>query len=143
LGELVKFEGEYAGLPFYNQLATPVEQDGGASANSASTEPPPSESTPVDISASDTPAPDLPYGTTLAQINVRSGPASSFESYGLMQANERVNILGQTLNGLWFQIEYASSPTGSAWVSSQYVRLMSDIRDLPYFNNDGSPVAGP
>ena len=144
LKELVKFEGEYAGLPFYNLLATPVDEGGDGSVEQpAATAPPSTEVTPIEAPISATPAENKPYGLTLAQINVRSGPASSFDSYGLIEVNEQVNILGQTLNGLWYQIEYPSASTGVAWVSSQYIRLMSDIRDLPYFNNDGSPLAGP
>jgi hypothetical protein len=30
-----------------------------------------------------------------------------------------------------------------AWVSSQYIKMMSDITGLPYFNNDGSPLPKP
>jgi uncharacterized protein YraI len=144
LGELVKFEGEYAGLPFFNLLATPVEKEGSGSADEpVTTEAPLAEETPVDTAVTPNPIADKPYGLTLAQINVRSGPASRFDSYGLIEANEQVSILGQTLNGLWYQIEYISAPTGVAWVSSQYVKVMSDIRDLPYFNNDGSPLPEP
>ena len=144
LAELIKFEGEYAGLPFFNLLATPVEKEGSVSSDEpAVTGAPSVEETSADTGAEPTPTVDKPYGLTLAQINVRAGPASSFESYGLIEANERVNILGQTLNGLWLQIEYASAPTGVAWVSSQYVKVMSDIRNLPYFNNDGSPLPKP
>jgi uncharacterized protein YraI len=140
LRELVRFDGEFAGLPFYNSLATPIEKEGGDSAEEpAATEAPAEEETPIEA----TPTADRPYGLTSAQINVRAGPASSFESHGLIEANERVILLGQTLNGLWLQIEYPSAPTGVAWVSSQYINVMSDIRDLPYFNNDGSPLAGP
>lgn len=144
LGELVNFEGEYAGLPFYNLLATPVEKEGTGSADEpAATEAPSAEGTPAETAAAPAPAADKPYGMTLAQINARSGPASSFESYGLIEANEQVYILGQTLNGLWYQIEYPSVPTGVAWVSSQYVELKSDITSLPYFDNDGSPLPKP
>jgi uncharacterized protein YraI len=144
LGELVKFEGEYAGLPFFNLLATPETKEGDAPSTPAPIADTPSAAeTPVDTSIAPTPTADKPYGLTLAQINVRSGPASSFPSYGLIEANERVNILGQTLNGLWFQIEYPSANTGVAWVSSQYIKVMSDITGLPYFNNDGSPLPKP
>jgi uncharacterized protein YraI len=144
LGDLVKFEGEYAGLPFFNWLATPVDKAGSDSTDlPAATEASPTGETPVDTAEAPTPIADKPYGLTLAQINVRSGPAASFESYGLIEANEQVYILGQTLNGLWLQIEYPSVPAGVAWVSSQYVELKSDITGLPYFNNDGSPLVKP
>jgi uncharacterized protein YraI len=143
LQDLVKFEGEYAGLPFFNLLGTPVDNEASTGAEPAATEAPAVAETPVDTLIPATPTADKPYGTTLAQINARSGPAASFESYGLIEANERVNILGRTLNGLWLQIEYPSVPTGVAWVSSQYVKVISDIRNLPYFNNDGSPLPKP
>lgn len=144
LGDLVKFEGEYAGLPFFNWLATPVDKAGSDSTDlPAVTEASSTGETPVDTAEAPTPIADKPYGLTIAQINVRSGPAASFESYGLIEANEQVYILGQTLNGLWLQIEYPSVPAGVAWVSSQYVELKSDITGLPYFNNDGSPLVKP
>ena len=143
LSELVKFEGEYAGLPFFNLLATPQSDDGADAAEPAATEAPVAEETAASTSVVSPPEEDKPYGLTTAQINVRSGPASSFQSYGLIEANERVIILGQTLNGLWLQIEYLPATTGVAWVSSEYVNLMSDIRDLPYFNNDGTPLPKP
>ncbi|HSO11958.1 MAG TPA: SH3 domain-containing protein [Anaerolineales bacterium] len=143
LQELIKFEGEYAGLPFYNLLATPVDKPGSAPAESSATDIPSATEAPIDIPVASTPTADTPYGLTLAQINARSGPASSHQSYGLIEANERVNLLGQTLNGLWYQIEYPAIPAGVAWVSSQYVKVTSDIRNLPYFDNDGSPLPKP
>ena len=143
LNELVKFEGEYAGLPFYNLLATSIPKPGEAPPASNENNTPIASDNPTDVPITPTPTVDKPHGLTLAQINVRSGPASSFQSYGLIEANERVNLLGQTLNGLWFQIEYPSVPEGVAWVSSQYVKVTSDIRDLPYFDNDGSPMSNP
>jgi len=140
--ELVKFQGDYSVLTLYNQLSTPVTgEEEEAPAAPASTDIPVTDATPVDTPIP--PTPELPYGITLAQINVRSGPASSYSAYGLIDKDQRVNILGQTLSGLWLQIEYPSAPTGVAWVSSQYVKLMSDISTLPYFDNDGNPLPKP
>lgn len=141
--ELVKFEGEYAGLPFFNLLATPVAKPGESEAEPAATYSVSELETPADAPVPPTQAEDKPYGVTVAQINVRAGPASSYQSYGLMEADQRVVLLGQTLNGLWLQIEYSSAPNGVAWVASQYVKVMSDIRDLPYFDNNGSPLPKP
>jgi uncharacterized protein YraI len=141
LGELIKFTGDYGALPTYNQLATPVT--GEEEAPAVATDSPSALVTPVDTAIPPTPTPDIPYGKTLSQINARSGPASSYEAYGLIDKDQRVNILGQTLNGLWYQIEYPSAPTGVAWVSSQYVKLMSDISGLPYFENNGNPIPKP
>ena len=143
LGELVKFEGQYAGLPFYNLLATPIDKPGSGPAESSTNDIPSTPGIPTDTPIPPTPTADKPYGLILTQINVRSGPASSFPSHGLIEANERVYLLGQTLNGLWYQIEYPAVPAGVAWVSSQYVKAMSNVKDLPYFNNDGSPLPKP
>ena len=143
LRELVKFEGEYAGLPFYNLLATPIAKPGSAPAESSTVNTPSAADAPIDTPIPPTPTADKPFGLTLAQINVRSGPASSFPSYGLIEANERVILLGQTLNSLWYQIEHPTVPAGVAWVSSQYVKVTGDIKDLPYFDNDGSPLPKP
>ena len=143
LSELLKFEGEYAGLPFFNLLATPEADEQSSSDEPVATEAPLAEETAESTPITSAPTQDQPYGLTTAQIKARSGPASSFPSYGMVEANARVNILGQTLNGLWLQIEYLPASTGVAWVSSGYVKLMSDIRNLPYFNNDGTPLPKP
>jgi len=143
LQELVKFEGQYAGLPFYNILATPMDKPGSAPVESSATEAPSTPGIPTDTAIVPTPTADKPFGLTSAQINVRSGPASSFPSYGLIEANQRVYLLGQTLNGLWYQIEYPAVSEGVAWVSSQYVKVTVDIRNLPFFDNDGSPLPKP
>ena len=133
-GELVKFEGDPETLQFFNSMATVVSGDESVPAQLAVTDMP--GDTPIPV----TPTPALPYGITLAQINARSGPASSFSSYGLIEKDQPVTILGQTLNGIWFQIQYQAAPTGVAWVAADYVRVMKSIKNLPYFNNDGSPL---
>ncbi len=145
LSQLVKIQGDLSGMQFYNLLATPISKEealGQVQAPDA-TDTPSVDGTPADTAIPPTATANTPYGTTLAQINARSGPAGSFQPYGLIDANQRVNILGQTLNGLWFEIQYPSAPNGVAWVSSQYIKLMSDITGLPYFNNDGTPLNKP
>ena len=140
LGELVKFKGDYGALTPYNALATPIDN---TVQEELLTDTPSAPETPVDTPIPPTATKDLPYGMTLAQINARSGPASSYQAYGLIEKNQRVNILGQTLNGYWIQIEYPAAPTGVAWVSSQFIKLMSNITNLPYFDNSGSPLPKP
>jgi uncharacterized protein YraI len=140
LGELVKFEGDFEGMPFFNQLATNIPKEEEAPDQPVATENLSADVTPVDTPILATATPALPYGLTLAQINARSGPASSFSSYGLIEKDQPVTILGQTLNGLWFQIQYPAAPTGVAWVSSQYVKVMKSIQGLPYFDDMGTPL---
>jgi len=96
---------------------------------------------PATVSASATPA--APTGSVTAQINVRSGPASSFDSLGLLNAKDTVILTGLTLNGLWYQIQYAAAPGGFGWVASSYITLNSDSSTLPYFDNQGNPLPKP
>jgi uncharacterized protein YraI len=142
-GDLVKLEFGPKLLPIYNFLATPVTE--------APPQPEEPQTTPeggTPVAATETPippsaTPNLPSGIVTAQINVRSGPASLFESLGLLDANSRVIITGKTLNGNWLQIEYASAPGGRGWVAAAYVTLNSDISKLPYFDNQGTPMPQP
>jgi uncharacterized protein YraI len=144
LGELVKSEGDYSGLPFFNQLATNIpKEEENAPAQPVVTDTLSADVTPVDTAIPFTETPALPMGITLAQINARSGPASSFSSYGLIEKSQPVTILGRTLNGVWFQIQYPAAPTGVAWVAAEFVQVMKSIQGLPYFNNDGSPRVQP
>jgi len=141
--DLVKFDGDYASLLFYNSLATPIIDNGeSVPADAAATDAPSAQETPVavDTPIPATPTPNTPYGTTTGQINARSGPAASFEVYGLIDNDQRVYLLGQTLNGLWLQIEYPFVPSGVAWVSSKYIKLNSDITTLPYLTMTAARV---
>jgi len=142
-GNLVKLDVGAKLLPIYNRLATPVTE---APPQPEGQDSPPEGETPVPATETPIPptsTPSLPSGTVTAQINVRSGPASSFESLGMLNSNERVFITGRTLNGVWLQIEYASAPSGRGWVAAAYVTLNSDISKMPYFDNQGTPMPQP
>jgi uncharacterized protein YraI len=143
-GALVELDVGARRLPIYNRLATPVTE---APPQAEAPTLAPDAETPQTVAETDTPAatstPNLPTGTVTAQINVRSGPASSFTSLGMLNQNERVVITARTLNGLWLQIEYASAPDGKGWVAAAYVTLNSSINKLPYFDNQGTPIPQP
>lgn len=143
LAELVKFEGDFGGMPFFNQLATNIPKEDEAAEQPAATETLSVDVTPVDTPIPFTETPALPMGITLAQVNARSGPASSFASYGLLEKNQPVTILGRTLNGIWFQIQYPAAPNGVAWVAAEYVQVMKSIEGIPYFDNSGTPLPTP
>lgn len=142
-GDLVKLDFGPKKLPVYNFLATPVteappQSEEPTAAPEAGT-PQPATETPIPPS----PTPNLPTGVVTAQINVRSGPASSFEAYGMLNPKEIVVITAKTLNGNWLQIEYPGAPDGKGWVAAAYITLNSDISKLPYFDNLGTPLPQP
>jgi uncharacterized protein YraI len=135
--EFVDAHDGFGGLPFHNVLGTPepVAPD----VPEATTDP---NATPLPTETP-TPVPPTPSGAAAevtAQINVRSGPAQTYDSYGMLDPKDKVVVTGITLNKYWYQIQYASSPSGFGWVASQYLRVLGDMRSLPYFTNEGTPV---
>ncbi len=72
-----------------------------------------------------TPAPIK--GTITLQINVRSGPGTVYESLGLLNAGQTVDILSRNLEGTWYKIQYSTAEGGTAWVVAQYVRVEAGI----------------
>ena len=132
-GDLLKMDGGVAGLPFYNLLATPISDP------ELNTEPPAAEG------PASTPVPTLagPPGVVIkaSEINIRSGPASTYDALGSLKLDDRVVVTGLTLNRLWYQIVYPNGPGGHGWVASIYIQITGgDMTKLPYFNDLGTPL---
>ena len=146
LSELAQANDGFGGLPFYDILGTPVTPKPENSAQPEATNDPNLPPSPSETpNPSETPGPPAPTTTgaeaeVTAQINVRSGPAQSYSAYGMLNPKEKVTILGQTINKLWYQIKYSGSPDGTGWVASQYLRVSGDMSSLPYFNDQGTVV---
>jgi uncharacterized protein YraI len=134
-GDLIKAADGFGDLPFYDILGTPVTPAPPTATLDPNATLPPTE-TPLPPTAT----PSGPQGEVLAQINARSGPASTFESYGLLEPGTKVTITGLTLSGLWYRIEFPASPTGFAWVAAEYVKPLGDMLKVPYFDNLGNPL---
>jgi uncharacterized protein YgiM (DUF1202 family) len=62
-------------------------------------------------------------GTLTIKVNVRSGPGTSYDSLGLLNAGEKVQVVSQDSQGKWYQILYPSSPQGRGWVAAQFVQV--------------------
>jgi len=132
LAELLQANDGFGGLPYYDVLGTPVTPtpQGPAATQELNSAPAPTETaTPAPPSANGA------EGEVTAQINVRKGPAQSYDSLGLLNPKDKVTITGLTLNNLWYQIEYPASPDGSGWISAQYIKVLGDMRNLPYYND--------
>lgn len=79
-------------------------------------------------------------GTLTIKVNVRSGPGTSYDSLGQLEAAEKVQIIARDSQGAWYQILYPAAPQGRGWVTSQYVTVASGT-ELPV---DATPTpAGP
>jgi uncharacterized protein YraI len=87
-----------------------------------------------------------PTGTVTIQLNVRSGPATTFSSLGMLQAGTVVSLRGKDSLASWFQIDYLSGPGGRGWVTAEYIQT-DDASILPVLDEYGTPVvtgtAGP
>ena len=84
------------------------------------TTPPPLPTVPVE-----TPAPNVPTGTTTANLNVRSGPGTQFPILGVADEGTTGEILGVSPDGYWYAVKVPTSLSGNgqAWVSANYVTL--------------------
>ena len=73
------------------------------------------------------------------QINVRSGPGTSFNSLGTLNAQDVVNLIGKDANGAWFQIEFATGPEGKGWVNAAFVQAKG-VEKLPIIAAAGTVI---
>jgi uncharacterized protein YraI len=82
--------------------------------------PPPLPTAPVE-----TPAPNVPTGTTTVNLNVRSGPGMQFPILGVAEEGTTGEILGISPDGTWYAVKVPTSLIGSgqAWVMGKYVTL--------------------
>lgn len=130
-GEIKPLDG-YGDLPYYNILATPITPE------------PPTPtldpSQPIPPTATPTPTQVGSEAEVTAQINVRVGPASTFEAIGILNPRDRVYVTGVTINGLWYQIVFEDGPDGRGWVAAEYIRELGDFRRIPYYDTLGNPI---
>lgn len=105
----------------------------------SSTAPTPSDGSPAPATPSPTAAGRT--SSVTAKINVRSGPATAFDSLGMIEANTKVTLTGRNEINNWVQIEFASSPDGKGWVAALYLKD-ADLRGLPYYDNTGKQISG-
>lgn len=136
--ELVMPNDGFGHLPYYNILGTPEVSD---EAPAATLDP----NLTVAPTETPTPPPAAAQGVeaqVISQVNLRSGPAQAYQSLGLLNPNEKVTITGQTLGGVWYQIQWTASPTSVAWVAADYLRVLGDLRGLASYNNEGTLLPG-
>lgn len=76
--------------------------------------------------------PEQPEAVAAGQfIVVRAGPAETFPTLGLVGTGVPLTIVGVSVDGAWFQVEYAEAPDGFGWVSGQVVNAAGDLSKLP------------
>ena len=86
-----------------------------------------------------TPTPSGPVGSVTQRLNVRSGPATSFNTLGTLEPGTVVSLTGKNTTASWFQIVYASGPGGRGWVTSQYIQADASL-SLPVLDDYGNVI---
>jgi uncharacterized protein YraI len=72
-----------------------------------------------------TPSPGEATLTAVARVNIRSGPGTTYEILGRLEANQTALIVGITYDGAWWGITVPSAENGIGWVSAIYVRAQN------------------
>ena len=70
------------------------------------------------------------------QLNIRSGPGAGFNSIGMLNPQDVVNLIGKDSNGAWLQIEFASGPAGKGWINAAFAQAQG-VENLPIVTEAG------
>ncbi len=73
-------------------------------------------------------------GLVIQKINVRSGPAASFDSLGVLNPKDVVFITGKDPSGAWMQIEFVNAPEGIGWAALEFLQV-ENVDSLPIVGN--------
>ena len=91
-------------------------------------------------SNSDNPnAPLAPLAVIQQQLNVRSGPGTSFNSLGILNPQDVVALIGKDANGAWLQIEYSAGPEGKGWINAAFAQAHG-VENLPIVTEAGRVI---
>lgn len=71
------------------------------------------------------PVPGVPSATAMADVNIRSGPSTSYPSYGVAPVGSVGEVIGVSEDRGWWVIKLPTtvSSNGQGWVSGQYVQV--------------------
>jgi uncharacterized protein YraI len=78
------------------------------------------------------PQPGAPTAEALEAINVRSGPGTSYPSYGIAPKGMKFEVTGKSEDGGWWVVKIPTQyvGTGQGWVSDDYVKT-ENTGDVP------------
>jgi hypothetical protein len=73
-----------------------------------------------------------PLVEAYSESNIRAGPDISESLIGQIFAGTQYQVIGKI--GNWYQIEYPNSPSGTAWVYFEVVKVIGDPALIPDLN---------
>jgi len=80
-----------------------------------------------------------PTASVREQINVRSGPGTSFDTLGTLNPRDVVTLTGKDSIGSWLQIKFAAGPGGRGWVAASFLDATA-IDKLPIVAESGEVI---
>jgi uncharacterized protein YraI len=83
--------------------------------------------------------PNVPLAVIQQQLNVRSGPGTSFNSLGTLSSQDVVALTGKDSNGAWLQIEYSAGPDGKGWINAAFAQAQG-VENLPILTDVGQLI---
>jgi len=69
--------------------------------------------------------------TSGANLNVRSGPATTYTLVTKVANGATVTVVGRDESGSWLQIQFATTTADTGWVTTQYLQVDSTLDGLP------------
>ena len=84
----------------------------------------------------------------IQQLNIRSGPGTSFNSVGILNADDVVSLTGKNRDGTWLQVAFAGGPDGRGWVNAAFVKAqgvdtLTIVADTGEVVGTGTPMEAP
>jgi hypothetical protein len=124
-------EGEGA-----NVADPPTSTPAGADTSSPDEPPPPTASiptpqppapTPTQQPRSDPPTAAVPFGVVSApvSVNVRSGPDTAYPTIRVSARGSRLEVIGRSVDGEWWQVRVPDVAGGLGWVSTIYLETQN------------------
>jgi heat shock protein HslJ len=70
-----------------------------------------------------TPAEGMPMAVAASNVNVRSGPSTSYPVYGVMPKGRSAEVVGKNQEGTWWALKVNLVPQEQGWVNAGYVNV--------------------
>jgi hypothetical protein len=127
----------FGGLPYFDLLGNLITPEPPTSTPDPNKPPTPTSTT--------TPIPAGPMVEITAVTTVYTLMSSLSPVLATLNPKDRVRITAQSLNLLWYEIQYPVDTDGRAYISAKYVRLLpgQDYRYMKYTDARGTPLPPP
>ena len=127
--------GAFSDLPSYDELGNLITPE------------PPTSTPDPNMSPTPTTTATSTQAGPLAEItgptSVYSLQSSLSSVIGTLQTGDKINITSESLNHIWFEVQYPANTTGRGFISTKYIRKLGDFRYLHYTDSNGTPVPTP